>query len=167
MKKMFFLFGAVVVISGCREGRGPAPVAPPEAVEEMAEETAGWKTDFEKASAKAKAEGKYILIDFSGSDWCGWCVKLDKEVFSKKAFRAYADENLVLMLADFPRNKSNQSEAVQKQNKALAEKFGVQGFPTVYILDPNGTPIDKTGYQDGGPEAYVAYIKKAIAASKK
>ena len=127
----------------------------------------GWETDFEKASAKAKAEGKYMLIDFSGSDWCGWCVKLDKEVFSMNAFKDYAKENLVLVMADFPRNKSKQSAALQKQNKALAEKFGVRGFPTVYILDPNGKPIDKTGYQDGGPEAYVEYIKKAIAASKK
>ena len=127
----------------------------------------GWETDFEKASATAKAEGKYILIDFSGSDWCGWCVKLDKEVFSMNAFKDYAKENLVLVLADFPRNKSKQSAAVQKQNKALAKKFGIRGFPTVYILDPNGKPIDKTGYQAGGPEAYVEYIKKAIAASKK
>lgn len=127
----------------------------------------GWMTDFEKATAKAKAEGKYILVDFSGSDWCGWCMKLDKEVFSRKAFKEYANENLVLMMADFPRDKSNQSAAVQKQNKALAEKFGIRGFPTVYILDPNGKPINKTGYQDGGPEAYVEYIKKAIAASKK
>ncbi len=126
-----------------------------------------WMTDFEKATAKAKAEGKYILIDFSGSDWCGWCIKLDKEVFSKKAFKEYANENLVLMLADFPRDKSNQSAAIQKQNRALAEKFAVRGFPTVYILDPNGKPIDKTGYQNGGAEAYVEYIKKVIAASKK
>ena len=64
----------------------------------------GWETDFAKASAKAKAEGKHILIDFSGSDWCGWCIKLDKEVFSKKAFKSYAKENLILVLADFPRD---------------------------------------------------------------
>ena len=127
----------------------------------------GWETDFDKAAAKAKAEGKYMLVDFSGSDWCRWCVKLDNEVFSKKAFEEYAKGNLVLVLVDFPRNKSNQSAAIQKQNNVLAQKFGVRGFPTVFILDPNGKPIDKTGYQDGGPEAYVSYIKKAIEASKK
>lgn len=127
----------------------------------------GWMTNFEKAKAKAKAEGKYMLIDFSGSDWCGWCMKLDREVFSKKAFQDYAKDNLVLMLVDFPRDKSKQSAAVQKQNNQLAQMFGVRGFPTVYILDPNGKPINKTGYQEGGAEAYVAYIKKVIAASKK
>ena len=126
----------------------------------------GWETDFAKASAKAKAEGKYILIDFSGSDWCGWCVKLDKEVFSKNAFKNYAKENLVLVLADFPRDKSKQSEKLQKQNKELAKKYNVGGFPTVFILNPEGKLIDKTGYQDGGPEAYVTYIKKVIAEAK-
>lgn len=127
----------------------------------------GWETDFEKASAKAKAEGKHLLIDFSGSDWCGWCVKLDKEVFSQKAFQEYAKENLVLVLADFPRDKSGQSAELRKQNDKLSKKFGVRGFPTVYILDPEGKSIAKTGYQAGGPEAYVEHVKKLIADAKK
>lgn len=128
----------------------------------------GWETDFEKAKAKAKAEGKHMLVDFSGSDWCGWCVKLDKEVFSQDAFKAYAKENLVLVLIDFPRDKSKQSEAEQEKNKALMEKFGVRGFPTVYVLNPDGKPVEngKTGYQSGGPEAYVEHIKQIIAGTK-
>ena len=126
-----------------------------------------WETDFEKAKEKAKAENKHILIDFSGSDWCGWCIKLDREVFSKDAFKAYARENLVLMLADFPRDKSGQSAAVQKQNNKLIDKFGVHGFPTVFILDPDGKAVAKTGYQAGGAEAYVELIKKLIADGKK
>ncbi len=128
----------------------------------------GWETDFAKASAKAKAEGKYMLINFSGSDWCGWCIKLDREVFSQTAFKEYAKDNLVLVLADFPRDKSKQSAALQKQNEKLSEKYGVQGrVPTVYILNPEGKPINKTGYQAGGPEAYVDYIKKVIAEAQK
>jgi len=126
----------------------------------------GWLIDFEKAKATAKAEGKYMLVDFSGSDWCGWCIKLDKEVFSKEAFKEYAKENLVLMLADFPRDKSKQSDEVQKQNEKLAEQFGIRGFPTVYILSPEGRPIEKTGYRAGGPEAYVEHIKELIAGAK-
>ena len=126
----------------------------------------GWETDFAKASAKAKAEGKYMLIDFSGSDWCGWCVKLDKEVFSKGTFKDYAKDNLVLVLADFPRDKSKQSEKLQKQNEALKNKYNVGGFPTVFILSPDGKLVNKTGYQPGGPEAYVTYIKKVIAEAK-
>jgi thioredoxin-related protein len=127
---------------------------------------AGWESDFDKAAAKAKAEGKHILIDFSGSDWCGWCIKLDKEVFSQSAFKQYAKDNLVLVLADFPSDKSKQSAAVQKQNDELAKKFGVKGFPTVFLLNSEGKPLAKTGYQAGGPEAYVEHIKKLIADAK-
>ncbi len=123
----------------------------------------GWMTDFDKAKEKAKAENKHILIDFSGSDWCGWCIKLDKEVFSKEAFKTYADENLVLMLADFPQDKSKLSKETQKQNDQLAKDFGVRGFPTVFILSPDGKTIAKTGYQDGGAEAYVKHIKGLIS----
>lgn len=126
----------------------------------------GWMTDFEKAKATAKADGKHILIDFSGSDWCGWCIRLDKEVFSQQAFKDYAKDNLVLVLADFPRDKSKQSEEVQKQNEQLAKDFAVGGFPTVFILSSEGKVVAKTGYQDGGPEAYVEHIKKLIAEAK-
>lgn len=123
----------------------------------------GWETDFSKAKEMAKEQDKHVLIDFSGSDWCGWCVKLDKEVFQKDEFKAYAKENLVLMLADFPRDKSNQTEATIKQNEKLSREFGVRGFPTVFILSPEGEVIGKTGYQAGGPAAYVEHIKKMIA----
>jgi thioredoxin-related protein len=126
----------------------------------------GWETDFEKAKAKAKAENKHLLLDFSGSDWCGWCIKLDKEVFSKKEFKAYAKDNLVLVLADFPRDKSTQSDDLKKQNEKLMEEFGVRGFPSVFILSPEGKNIAKTGYKDGGPEAYVEHIKQLIAEEK-
>lgn len=127
----------------------------------------GWVTDFNKAKAEAKESSKHILIDFSGSDWCGWCIKLDKEVFQKEAFKTYADEELVLMLADFPRDKSNQSESLQAQNEQLAREFGVRGFPTVFVLSPDGKVIGKTGYQAGGPEAYVEHIKQIIAEGAK
>lgn len=126
----------------------------------------GWMTDFEKAKEKAKSENKHILIDFSGSDWCGWCIKLDKEVFSQAAFKAYAKDNLVLVLADFPRDKSKQSDEVQKQNSKLQQEFGVNGFPTVFILSPDGKTIAKTGYQAGGAEPYVEHVKKLIADAK-
>ena len=127
----------------------------------------GWLTDFEKAKEQAKAEDKHILIDFSGSDWCGWCIKLDKEVFAQKAFKDYVEESLVLVLADFPRDKSKQSDELKKQNEALAKKYGVRSFPTVYVLSPEGKIVGKTGYQAGGPEAYVKHIKEIIANGKK
>ena len=128
--------------------------------------SAGWETDFEKAKATAKEQGKHILIDFSGSDWCGWCIKLDKEVFQQQAFKDYAKESLVLVLADFPSDKSKQSAELIKQNEKLSKEFGVRGFPTVFVLGPDGSIVGKTGYQKGGPEAYVAHIKKIIADGK-
>jgi protein disulfide-isomerase len=127
--------------------------------------TEGWETDFEKAKAKAKAEGKHLLIDFSGSDWCSWCVKLDKEVFSKPEFKTYADENLILLLVDWPQRAPNSKE-VQAVSKPIMDTFGVKSFPTVIILDPDGKAVAKTGYKDGGPEVYVAHIKKLIADAK-
>ncbi|MCK5529413.1 MAG: thioredoxin family protein, partial [Kiritimatiellae bacterium] len=72
-----------------------------------------WETDFEKASAKAKASHRYMLLDFSGSDWCGWCIKLDDEVFSKKDFKNYAKENLVCVMLDFPRKSLKKKLAKQ------------------------------------------------------
>jgi len=122
----------------------------------------GWTTDFEKAKAKAKAENKYILIDFSGSDWCGWCIRLDKEVFSKEAFKDYAKDNLVLVLVDWPQRAPNSRE-VQAKSLPIMKQYGIQSFPTVLILSPDGQTIAKTGYQDGGAEAYVEHIKKLIA----
>ena len=125
----------------------------------------GWETDFEKASAKAKAEGKHLLIDFSGSDWCGWCIKLDNEVFSKEAFKTYAKDNLVLLLVDWPQRTPNSKE-VQAKSRPIMEKFSVRGFPTVIILDAEGKAVAQTGYQAGGPEAYVEHVKKLIAEAK-
>ncbi|MEE9368618.1 MAG: thioredoxin fold domain-containing protein [Pontiella sp.] len=127
----------------------------------------GWMTDFEKAKEVAKEKNLPILIDFSGSDWCGWCIKLDKEVFSQQAFKDYAKDNLVMVLADFPSDKSKQSEELQAQNEKLAKEFDVQGFPTVYILNSDGKPIAKTGYEPGGPEAYIANIKKLTTVTEK
>ena len=121
----------------------------------------GWLTDFEKAKNLAAEKGLPILADFSGSDWCGWCKKLDKEVFSQKAFRDYAKGNVVLFLADFPQSKT-QSEAVVKQNQKLAKLYAVRGYPTVLVLDKGGKVLGKTGYRRGGAEAYVTYLKTVI-----
>lgn len=121
----------------------------------------GWETDFARASALAKESGKYMLLDFSGSDWCGWCTVLDKEVFSQRAFQDYAAENLVCVLLDFPRAQA-QSAELRKQNYALSRQYGVLGYPTVLILSPDGELVGKTGYQPGGAEAYVQHLKAMI-----
>jgi protein disulfide-isomerase len=122
----------------------------------------GWLTDFTKAKADAKMSKKMILADFSGSDWCGWCMKLDKEVFQKSIFKKFAKENLILLMVDFPRDKKNQSIEIQKQNAAMAKKYNIRGFPTVLILDFNGKVIAQTGYQRGGAQAYIDHLKKLM-----
>ena len=121
----------------------------------------GWPTDFEKAKEEAAARNLPILADFSGSDWCGWCVRLDDEVFSQPEFKAYAKENVVLFLADFP-NSTPQSEELKTQNEKLSREYGIRGFPTVLLLDADGNVIERTGYQRGGAAAYVEHIKELL-----
>lgn len=122
----------------------------------------GWLTDFEAAKKKAAAENRQILVDFSGSDWCGWCIKLDEEVFQKDEWKSYATNNLVQVLVDFPRDKSGQSEALKKQNDALGKKYKVRGFPSVLLLDAEGKELARTGYQRGGPFNYIEHVKELL-----
>ena len=132
----------------------------------LAGESKEWGTDYEAALRKAKEENKHVLLDFSGSDWCGWCIKLDEEVFSKKPFKDYAATDLVLVLVDFPRGKK-QSDELKKQNEKLAEKYRIRGFPTVILLDSEGKLVGRTGYQQGGPEKYVKHLQELVGKGKK
>lgn len=132
----------------------------------MAEE-AVWLDNFEAAKAEAAKRGVPILADFSGSDWCGWCKKLDREVFSTAELAAYAKENLVLFVADFP-SKKKLAEATVAQNKELQKEYKIQGFPTVLLLDAKGKVIARTGYKPGGASVYIEHLndllKQAAAA---
>ena len=120
-----------------------------------------WLTDFEVAKATAKKEGKPILADFTGSDWCGWCIRLKGEVFSKEEFQKWAKKNVVLLELDFPR-KTEISDELKKQNRGLAKKYGVRGYPTVLFLDAEGEVLGKSGYLKGGPGPWIAAAEKAI-----
>ena len=122
---------------------------------------AEWLTDFEAARKLAGEKNRPVLVDFSGSDWCGWCIKLDREVFSQESFGNYAKQNLVLFLADFPRGKAQPAEVARK-NAELAKKYGVRGFPTVLLVNADGKIIARTGYRDGGPGAYVSHLRELI-----
>ncbi len=117
-----------------------------------------WLTDFQQARKTAAEKNIPILADFTGSDWCGWCIRLTKEVFSTPEFKAYADEHLVLLKIDFPRSVK-QSDALVKQNRELQQRFGIRGFPTIILLDAEGKELARTGYRPGGAEAYVAHLK--------
>ena len=119
----------------------------------------GWLTSYEQAQKEAQANHKLLLMDFTGSDWCGWCIMLDKEIFSKPEFKEYASKNLVLLELDFPRGKKMPAE-VTAQNERLLMKYGVQGFPTVVVFNSEGKPLGALGYQTGGPQAFIAELEK-------
>lgn len=119
----------------------------------------GWLSDFKKAQEEAKSNKKLLLVDFTGSDWCGWCIKLDREVFSKPEFREYASRNLILMEVDFPRGKTL-SGSERTQNQELANRFAIQGFPTIVVLDGEGKKVGELGYMPGGPSAFIAELDK-------
>src|SRR5580658_3990001 len=99
---------------------------------------ASWITSLPDAKAKAEKEKKLILLDFTGSDWCGWCKKLDAETFSKPEFIDYAKKNLVLVEVDFP-NQKPQTDELKAANKALGQKYEVSGYPTLLAMKPDGT----------------------------
>src|SRR5882724_2184624 len=102
-----------------------------------------WNTDLAKAQEQAKKENKLVMLDFTGSDWCPYCIKLNKEVFSKPEFAKYAKENLVLVEVDFPhrKKKGEQSDALKKANDALQQKYNISGFPTMIVLDGEGNKV--------------------------
>ncbi len=125
-----------------------------------------WMTDYEAALAKAKKEKKFVLADFTGSDWCGWCIKLKEEVFSKPEFLEWAKDNVVLLELDFPKQKQLPDE-LKKQNDKLAREFHIEGYPTILFLDRTGKKVDRSGYLPGGPEAWIADAEKKLGIKPK
>ena len=119
----------------------------------------GWLIDYAKAAAIAKQENRPMLLDFTGSDWCGWCIKLKEEVFSTDQFKQYASANLVLVELDFP-NRKRQSAQTKAQNQKLSQKYAVRGYPTIIILDANGKKLGQMGYMKGGPKAFIAKLSE-------
>lgn len=123
-----------------------------------------WEYDFSVAKTKATEKNGYILINFSGSDWCGPCIRTHKEIFEKDAFVKYAEDHLVLVRADFPRLKKNQLSPDQlKKNNDLAIKYNPEGdFPLTVLLDENGKLIKEwKGFPNVSPEAFVKQVEDA------
>lgn len=105
--------------------------------------SSGWLLDFEKAKEVAQHDHKYILLNFSGSDWCGPCIQMNKEIFESAAFEQIAKDHLVLVNADFPRSRKHLlSKDQQKKNDQLAEIYNKKGvFPLTVLLDAEGRPL--------------------------
>jgi len=143
MKTSLRFVAAIVLLLGCAAARA---------------DEAKWLTDYKAALAEAKTAHKNVLIDFTGSDWCPWCIKMDKEVLTTPEFKQYADKNLVLELADFP-NSKQLPQKVQDQNSDLQKQYSVEGFPTFILIDPSGKVLgQQEGYLEGGPSAFIAKL---------
>ncbi len=119
---------------------------------------AEWMQNFADAKAKAAKEGKNLLVDFTGSDWCIWCKRLDKEVFAEADFQKEIVKSFVLVKLDFPQDQSLVTEEIKAQNAQLQEQYKVQGFPTVFLMDAAGKPFAQTGYQAGGGAKYLEHV---------
>ena len=121
----------------------------------------GWATDYKKAQEEAKASHRLVLVNFTGSDWCGYCIQFDRAILSQPQFKDYASKNLVLVEIDFPRRKA-QSPETKKQNVELAERYQVEGFPTLVVLNGDGKTVWRyDGYYAGGVTAFLAELDKA------
>ena len=120
----------------------------------------GWETDLKKAQEQAKSNNKLVFLDFTGSDWCGYCIRFDRDVLSKPEFKEYANKNLVLVEIDFPRNKP-QTPDVRRQNQQLAMQYHIEGFPTIVVLNGSGHKVwQYEGYFPGGPDEFIAELEK-------
>ena len=135
-------------------------------------ENEGWTVDLEAAYAEHKKTGKPIMANFTGSDWCGWCIRLSKAVFVKDEFKEWADENVILLELDFPRRKKL-PDNLRLQNQNLQQAFGVRGFPTVWVFDINKDEkgnfsvdaLGKTGYAPS-VEQFTGAVEQMFAKRK-
>ena len=145
---------------GCGEKKSVPTV---ETENAAAEEKLHWLTDFGAAKAQARSENKMLLMNFTGSDWCPPCIQLEKELFSKPEFAQYAAKSLVLLEVDFPRRKELSAEQRAANNK-LAGEYGIEGFPTIIVLNSDSKPLGKFGYVPGlGPTKVIEALEKARA----
>jgi len=127
---------------------------------QVARAESDWLNDYKKAQEEAKTGHKILLLNFTGSDWCGWCIKFDRDVLSRPQFKEYAHNNLVLVELDFPRAKA-QSPELRKQNRELAEQYEVIGFPKIVVLNSDGQKLwEYDGYFPGGPDAFIEQLEK-------
>ena len=127
-----------------------------------AQEDLTWHTDMSKASELSMKEKKPLMLFFTGSDWCGWCIRLQNEVFKKEDFKKWAKDNVILVELDFPK-RTPQDDAIKMQNAQLQQIFQVRGYPTVWLVNPEKTDEGKinlnalgsTGYVAGGSEKWL------------
>lgn len=127
----------------------------------------GWMEDVAKARVKAANEGKFVFMAFSGSDWCGYCIRMDAEVFSQHEFVRQASKKYVLVMIDSPRDKSKLSDLAASQNPEIVQQYSISGFPSMVITDPKGEVVRRTvGYNQGGPKAFLEKLDSLMSGVK-
>ena len=128
-----------------------------------------WHTDLSKAVSISINEKKPIMLFFTGSDWCGWCMRLKKEVFNHEKFKIWSDDKIILVELDFPRRKKLEPN-ILNQNRELARIFGVSGYPTCWLVKPqilenskvNFLKLGKLGYVAGGTDKWISVAEKFL-----
>lgn len=154
-----FLLPAVVIASALAVSCSKEETPPEKTAEVSQSAKAGWLTNYEQAQKEAQSGNKLLLMDFTGSDWCGWCIMLDREIFSKPEFKEYAKKNLVLLELDFPKMK-RMPAATLEQNQRLLMQYQIMSFPTVLVLNGNGKVVGALGYTKGGPSVFIAQLER-------
>ena len=119
---------------------------------------AGFTDNLDEALAKAKQEGKLVYVCFTGSDWCAWCVKLDRKVFAQPEFVPAVEKDYVLVYIDSPKDKGRLTERAKTENPKLIKKYGINRFPTALILDGDGNKVGETGFRKGGAKPYAEHL---------
>jgi protein disulfide-isomerase len=120
-----------------------------------------WHESYDTAVAESRRTGKPILADFTGSDWCHWCVKLKKDVFETSIFEGWAHDHVVLLELDYP-NSGTQSPEIKKQNAELAQRYGINSYPTVLFLTADGEVIGRSKYMKD-PSAWIADADSSLS----
>ena len=151
-----FVVSSLIVASGCTKSslRELPFLRPADKTEDAIEQSLAspdsipltiWHDSFENALQASRDTGRPILADFTGSDWCTWCIKLKKDVFETSEFKEWARENVILLELDYPK-RAMQSTAIRKQNKALSDRYNISVYPTVLFLDSEGEVLGKLGH---------------------
>lgn len=154
-----FKEGRVVALDAVPVTVIPAPAVAVRPPAKRPAASAVWMTDFAAARDQAKAQGRHVFLFFTGSDWCGWCQRLNQEILSTPEFAQYAGEHLILVELDFPRGKP-QSQALVAQNARLQQQYRIRGYPTVIVLDSSGRAVGHLGYQEGGPGPFLEALSR-------
>ena len=146
-----------IIMAGCTQATS-GPKA------EKAADPVEWSTDWPAVTAQAREADKPILLLFTGSDWCTYCIRLEENVFDTVAFKDFAEDDVLLYKADFPRRKELPAK-VERQNNALQETYPFRGFPTVFVLSPEGEVLGQMGgYGGSSPADYIAELKNYLPA---